>query len=52
MLPKLAELWDQAEERRKVSQPYTEEQFLHCLLEAMNETLRHTVGAFLKSASH
>jgi len=35
----LSELWEESEERRKVSQFYAEEQFLGCVLEAMRESL-------------
>eukprot|EP00092_Neocalanus_flemingeri_P109270 GFUD01140436.1.p1 GENE.GFUD01140436.1~~GFUD01140436.1.p1 ORF type:complete len:435 (+),score=117.77 GFUD01140436.1:49-1353(+) len=35
----VGELWEESEERRKVSQFYAEEQFLVCVLEAMSESV-------------
>jgi len=35
----LGELWDESDERRKVSQFYAEEQFLGCVLEAIGESV-------------
>ena len=35
----LSELWEESDERRKVSQFYAEEQFLGCVVEAMSESI-------------